>query len=65
MIFWWSQITSFVRANKDMLSVSKDHVHGNQFKAFELIEMFFIITLVTIMNVRTLELQSVDEMLNL
>ncbi len=48
-----------------MLGVSKDHVDGNQFKVFELIEMFFIITLVTIMNVQTLELWGVDKMLDL
>jgi hypothetical protein len=41
MIFWWSQISSFVGANKDMLGISKDHANGNQFKVFELIEMFF------------------------
>jgi hypothetical protein len=41
MIFWWSQTSSFVRLNKDMLGVSKDHANGNQFKVFELIEMFF------------------------
>jgi hypothetical protein len=56
MIFWWSQTSSFVRVNKDMLGVSKDHANGNQFKVFELIEMFFIITLGTIMNVQILEL---------
>jgi len=50
MIFWWSQISSFVGANKDMLGVSKNHANGNQYKVFELIEMFFIITLGTIMN---------------
>jgi hypothetical protein len=40
-----------------MLGVSKGHVDGNRSKVFELIEMFFIITLVTIMNVQTLELR--------
>lgn len=48
-----------------MLGVSKNHANGNQYKVFELIEMFFIITLGTIMNAWILKLPSVDEMLDL
>lgn len=64
-IFKETTFYGLMAMNKDMLDVSKGHDDGNYIGVINLIEMFFMATLMTRANVWTYESQGVDESLDL